>query len=311
MIRSLLFRIVTLLALGGVLSGGAAAQGAAPGIGSDTPDTFALPDEFAAGPVVWWVFDPLDLQATVDSAAYGDTVWVGPGEYDRVVLRSGILLIAQGGAVSTTIRNSRVWCVKADGVDSTAVLEGFTLDGVQSAEGAVTADNSSFTVRDCMLRNAWSGVRAMYSDLRIENCTIRDCQNGIYLFESGGLVVANDIRGCINGLNFVSASPRVIRNEITSNSVGISLSEHSNPRIGGQLSTANRIHENGAGNILNRALEKRFSVRTMKPMTLKAPYNFWGSDCPDSLGFRGPTVWSPWVDEAGTHSIDQCASEGE
>ena len=301
MIRPLVIRIGTLLTLGGLLFGAAAAA----------DFTRDVSGEFTSEPSVWWVFDPIDLQATVDSAAYGDTVWVGPGEYDRVVLRSGILLIAQGGAVSTTIRNSRVWCVKADGVDSTAVLEGFTLDGVQSAEGAVTADNSSFTIRDCVLRNAWSGVRAMYSDLRIVNCTIRDCQNGIYLFESGGRLSDNDIRGCINGVNLVSASPRIIRNEITGNSVGISLSEHSNPRIGGSLSTANRIRDNAAGNVLNRALEKRFSVRTMKPMTLKAPFNFWGSDCPDSLWFRGPVVWSPWVDETGTHTLEDCTSETE
>ncbi len=262
-----------------------------------------------AGAITWDVAEPFDLQAVVDSAAYGDTVWVAPGEYDRVILRSGIRLIAVEGPEVTILRSGDLWCVKADGVDSTAVLEGFTLDGAQAAEGVVTADNSYFTVRDCVVRGAWSGIRAMYSDLRIENCTIRDCQNGIYLFESGGRVRNNEIRDCINGVNLVSASPRVSGNTIRANSVGIFLSEHSDPRVGGSLATANRIHGNRSGNVLNRALEKRFSVRTMKPMTLKASYNFWGSDCPDSLWFRGPVVWTPWVDEAGSRSLDECPTD--
>jgi parallel beta-helix repeat protein len=261
-----------------------------------------------AGALTWPVGDPDSLQSIVDSAAYGDTVLVAPGEYVRVILRSGIRLIAEAGPDETIFRNGRFWCVKADGVDTTAVLEGFTLDGAKAAEGLVTADNSFFLVRDCVLRDAWSGIRAMYSDLRIENCTIRDCQNGIYLFESGGLIRDNDIRNCINGINFVSSSPRVIRNEIAGNSIGLSLSEHSDPRIGGSLATANRIRDNRGGNVLNRALEKRFSVRTMKPMTLEIPYNYWGSDCPDSLGFRGPVVWAPWVDETGTRSLDECST---
>jgi parallel beta-helix repeat protein len=267
------------------------------------------PADTATGPSAWSVVEPFELQETVDAAAYGDTVYVGPGTYGAVTLRSGILLLAEAGPDETVLEHGRFWCVKADGVDSTAVLEGFTLDGAKSAEGAVTADNSYFTVRDCVLRNAWSGVRAMYSDLRVENCTIRDCQNGIYLFESGGVLRDNDVRNCINGMNLVSSSPRVLRNEIVGNSVGISLSEHSDPRIGGSLATSNRIRDNRAGNVLNRALEKRFSVRTMKPMTLKVPYNYWGADCPDSLWFRGPVIWSPWVDESGTHSLEDCPSE--
>jgi hypothetical protein len=44
----------------------------------------------------------------------------------------------------------------------------------------------------------------------------------------------------------------------------------------------------------------------MKPMTLKVPYNFWGADCPDSSDFRGPVDWTPWVDETGTRSLDEC-----
>jgi hypothetical protein len=42
-------------------------------------------------------------------------------------------------------------------------------------------------------------------------------------------------------------------------------------------------------------------------MTLKVPFNFWGSDCPDSSLFRGSVVWKPWVDESGSHSLEKCS----
>ena len=295
------------LAAASVAVGLIVAAGAAPSR-AQQPDFLDDPADSVVGPIAWRVVEPFELQETIDTASPGDTVFVGAGVYGPVTLRSELLLIAEAGPYETILESGQVWCVKAEGVDSTTVLEGFTIDGIRSAEGVITADNSFFTVRDCVLRNAWSGVRAMYSDLRIVNCTIRDCQNGIYLFESGGILRDNDIRNCINGINLVSSSPRVIRNEIVGNSIGISLSEHSDPRIGGSLATANHVRENRAGNVLNRALEKRFSVRTMKPMTLKVPYNSWGADCPDSLWFRGPVIWSPWVDESGTRSLDDCPS---
>ena len=50
----------------------------------------------------------------------------------------------------------------------------------------------------------------------------------------------------------------------------------------------------------------RQGIRTLKPMTLQVPYNFWGSDCPDTLLFKGPIEWSPWVDESGKRSLNQC-----
>ena len=78
-------------------------------------------------------------------------------------------------------------------------------------------------------------------------------------------------------------------------------------QIGGTLATANRIWNNAAGAIRSEALAKNSGVRTLTPMTLKVPYNFWGSDCPDSSLFRGSVEWKPWVDESGTRSIEKCS----
>ena len=101
--------------------------------------------------------------------------------------------------------------------------------------------------------------------------------------------------------------PRVVRNEISSNYLGMRVSEHSKPSIGGSVATANRIFGNAAGAIKNTSLSERGGLRTLKPATMSVPYNFWGSDCPDSSMFRGePVEFRPWVDESGTRSLDKC-----
>lgn len=254
----------------------------------------------------WRATSNADLQNTVDSAAYGDTVYVAPGEYLRVIMRSGIHLLAEEGPENTIIRNDRFWVVKADGVDSLTVVEGFLLDGIKAAEGVVYAENSQLVVRNCHIRGGWSGVRAMFSDMEVRDCLITDCQNGAYFYECGGMIESNEITRCINALSLVSATPRVHRNDIYGNSLGISVSKHSDPVIGGSLSGANRIYDNPGGGVKNTALQKKYELRTMKPATLRVPYNWWGADCPDSSDFRGPVVWSPWVVEDGTRSLEEC-----
>ena len=76
------------------------------------------------------------------------------------------------------------------------------------------------------------------------------------------------------------------RNEIYHNSLGISISKHSDPVVGGSLAGANRIYENPGGGVKNTALQKKYELRTMRPATLRLPYNYWGADCPDSSDFR-------------------------
>lgn len=260
----------------------------------------------AAPAATWRATSDADLQDAVDGAAWGDTVWVAPGEYTRVIMRSGIQLLAEAGPDSTVIRNSRFWVVKADAVDSVATVAGFLLDGVKAAEGVVYAENSQLTVRDCKIRGGWSGVRAVFSDMVVRDCVITDCQNGTYFLECGGIIEGCEITRCTNGLSLVSATTRVQRNEIHGNSLAISVSKHSDPTIGGSISGANRIWGNPGGGVKNTALQKKYELRTMKPATLRVPYNWWGADCPDSGDFRGPVVWAPWVVGDGKRSLEEC-----
>jgi hypothetical protein len=202
------------------------------------------------------------------------------------VLRNGIRLMSERGPEETFIRHSTFWVLEAEGVDSLAVVEGFTIDGLKAAEAVVTAKNCYFTIRNCTIRGGWSGVRAHYSDLRVEQCSIQDCQNGFYLFESGGVITGNDVQLCVKGFTLVSAQPQIIRNTITRNGLGMEVLQHSDPSIGGSVTTANRIWNNAAGAIRNDSYIKQNAIRT-----------------------RGPVEWRPWVDESGEHSIEQCAGK--
>jgi len=55
---------------------------------------FALDAESARGET-WPVSEYRQIQETIESAEYGDTVLVAPGTYSRLVLRPGIRLIAK------------------------------------------------------------------------------------------------------------------------------------------------------------------------------------------------------------------------
>jgi len=265
----------------------------------------ALPPSVSAK--VHRVTEPEKFQLVVDSAAYGDTVRVPPGTYPRVIIRPGISLISEKGPEETTIRNDRMFVVRATDADSLNLVEGFTLDGVRACEAVVDVANSTFLLRNCVIKSGWAGIRGKFSTIRTENCQIRSCQNGYFLEETKGDILENDIRGCATGIHLVSSSPRILRSVITGNSMGIEVTDHSDPSIGGSIATANKIYGNPGGAIYNTASIKEDGLRTLNPMTLRVPYNFWGSDCPDSLDFRGPVVWTPWVDESAKKSIERCA----
>ncbi len=262
-----------------------------------------------AAAATWPVSEKGKLQEALDSAAYGDTVLVAPGQYPRVVLRSGVTLRSEKGPEHTLLKENTFWVVQGEAVDSLAAIEGFTIDGMKGAEGVVYAEESAYRVRNCVIRGGWAGVRALYSDLRVEDCTIRDCTNGIYVFESGGFIAENDIQLCHQAMTIVSSNPRVVRNRITRNGSGIIIEKHSDAEIGGSVATANRIWNNAALAVRNDSYQKQQGVRTWAPMTVKVPYNFWGSDCPDSSLFLGMVEWTPWVDESGTRSIDKCSGK--
>lgn len=250
--------------------------------------------------------DHIEIQEVMDRAAYGDTVLVEPGQYLMLTVRNGIRLIGEQGPENTVFRHTGA-VLNVSQTDSTTLIQNVTVDGVKASEGIIVAEESSVRIRGCVLRNGWVGVRGVQSAFVLEDTEILNCQNGVYLFESEGIVAGCRIHSCITGIALVNSSPRILRNDISRNSLGISVSEHSDPTVGGSLATSNRIYGNPGGAVRNTAMEKRGSVRTMNLIALSFPYNYWGGDCPDSSRtFRGPVEFRPWVDSSGKRSFETC-----
>jgi hypothetical protein len=247
------------------------------------------------------------FQDVIEKAAYGDTVLVAPGTYPSVMLRPGIRLVSEKGPESTTLRGDRNFVVSAKDCDTLNVVDGFTLDGVRACESIVLVEEGPLVVKNCVLKHGWSGVRVEHGTVRAEKLRVTDCQFGFYFNESKGDVLESDVRRCVTGVHLINSSPRILRSTITGNSLGIDVTEHSDPQIGGSVAGANRIYGNPGGAIKNRAYAKEDVLRTTKLLVLRVPYNYWGSNCPDSLIFRGSVVWAPWVDETAKKSFERCA----
>jgi hypothetical protein len=251
--------------------------------------------------------DRKKFQDAIEMAAYGDTVLVAPGTYEGIRLRPGIRLVSEKGPEVTTIRGQHRYVIHAPDSDSLNVIDGFTLDGVRACESIILLEKSPMTVKNCVLKHGWAGIHGNEADIRASNLKISDCQYGYYLLESKGEIIENDIRRCVTAIHLISSNPRILRSVITGNSLGIEVTEHSDPQIGGSLASANKIFGNPGGAIKNQAYAKEEEFRTIKPLKLRAAYNFWGSNCPDSMAFRGPVSWVPWVDETAKKSLDRCA----
>ena len=222
------------------------------------------------------VTEPEKFQLVIDSAAYGDTVGVPPGTYPRIIARPGIRIVSEKGPLETTIRNERIFVVRAEDADSLNLVEGFTLDGVKACEAVVDLKRSTFVLRNCVIKGGWAGVRGQFSTVRSENCQIRACQNGYFLEETKGDILENDIRGCGTGIHLISSSPRILRSVLTGNSMAIAVVDHSDPSIGGSIATANRIYGNPGGAIHNMATIKQEGLRTLQSSDASRSLQFLG-----------------------------------
>ena len=92
------------------------------------------------------------IQAALDAAHDGETVWVGPGTYLEHELTMGgkaIVLISTEGATETTIKGGRIGTVIlfVDGESEESTLDGFTLTG----------GNASYNCREDGACKYWGG----------------------------------------------------------------------------------------------------------------------------------------------------------
>jgi len=151
------------------------------------------------------------LQAAIDAAAPGDTVWIPPGTYrneGNVNLDFGgktLVLKSESGPAETILHGSsrdRLFLFHS-GEDSSCVVEGFTIQNGRetSDQGALLdggcveiTNGSSPTFRDCVFQyGAATQGGAVHADASSEprflDCTFRNCQA-----EIGGAVAVISIR---------------------------------------------------------------------------------------------------------------------
>ena len=128
------------------------------------------------------------IQAAINGAGSGDTVHVAPGTYyERITLKSGVIVQGAGAGVTTI---DSVWSgpvVTASNVDSTAVLDGFTITrGISNYGGGMYNESGSPTVTNCTFSGnkagRWGGGMFNAGSPTVTNCTF----SGNYAWLSGG-----------------------------------------------------------------------------------------------------------------------------
>lgn len=140
------------------------------------------------------------LQAAIDAAAVGDTIWVSPGTYKGpFVLKKRLVLFGEGGPTETIL----------DGGDSVRVLhvEGVVRGGIYGfriqrgkapgGSGIYCLRDTTFAIESCDIRSNWeAGVAVWQSVIRIADSEISE--------NKGSGLTASDSEMKIFGVTFRS-----------------------------------------------------------------------------------------------------------
>ena len=129
------------------------------------------------------------LQAAIDAAAPGDTIWVAPGIYRGPFrLTKKLVLYGEKGADKTILdgRDS-VRVLHVEGVN-TASLIGFTVrNGKSNSGGGVyCVRDTAFQIGDCVFTNNWESALSVWdcNAVTVGGCTLRG--------NKGSAIVANN-----------------------------------------------------------------------------------------------------------------------
>jgi C1A family cysteine protease len=220
------------------------------------------------------------IQAAINAASVLDTVVVAPGTYNEAItLKDNVMVRSSGGASVTTITQASGTIVTSLVLRGLAGIEGFTVDGLGTAEYGLDAWGSDIVVKDCVFKRALTGANFQY---------------GGYATVSGNLFTSTT-----NGVACSDTSePRLIGNAFDGNTRGIRNYGEPGPVIGGSLAEANDF----ANNTRHVSNVSEFGA------VVRAEYNYWGDDCADPAWFYGSVDYTPWTDETHTSVYTECLS---
>ncbi len=225
------------------------------------------------------------IQAAINAASVLDTVEVAPGTYNEAVtLKEDVMVRSSGGSSVTTIAGGSGAVVTSLVLHGLAGLDGFTVNGLGTADYGLNAWSSGIVVRDCVFTGSVNGAN----------------------FEYGGsaLLDGNEFTGNTNGVVcWDTAEPRLVGNWIHGNSRGVRSYGEPGPLVGGSLGEANDFASN----------TRHVSNYSELGAVVRAEYNYWGDECVDPAWFFGAVDYIPWTDETHTGVYTECLSgvEGE
>jgi len=117
------------------------------------------------------------LQAAIDAASPGDTVWVGPGTYfGPITIKKRLVLFAEDGPEKTVLDGrDTVRVVHVEGVKGGAIL-GFRIQNGKApgGSGIYCLRDTMFTMGSCEIRGNWETGVALWKcgSLQIGDCEI-------------------------------------------------------------------------------------------------------------------------------------------
>lgn len=248
------------------------------------------------------------IQEAMRQARHGDTVLVGPGEYEGPVdVKNGVVLKSTDGPELTKIKGHRWWVVRLADSDTLTALIGFTVTGVKAADRVVFCSGGGLPrVYNNIVQKGWYGISCEGSSASVRGNVVRMNKYGIACDRASPVCSHNRITGNQIGITLTDALPKLESNVIDLNQVGIYVGGYSLPRIGGSLETANDIFDNSKCDLQNDAVVKEDGIRTLIPLLLQAEYNFWGSECPDREKFFGSVDYKPWADKEHKKKLTAC-----
>jgi len=220
------------------------------------------------------------IQAAIDAAAVLDTVVVAPGTYNEALtLKDNVMVRSTGGASVTTITQGSGTVVTSMVLHELAGLEGFTVDGLGTAQYGLDAWASDLLVKDCVFKRATTGANFQY---------------GGFATVSGNLFTTTTTGVACSD----TSEPRLIGNTFSGNTRGVRNYGDPGPLIGGSLADANNFTSN----------TRHISNVSELGSVIRAEYNYWGNDCADPVWFYGPVDYTPWTDATHTTVFTECLS---
>jgi hypothetical protein len=141
------------------------------------------------------------IQAAIDAATPGDTIWVAPGVYrGSIVMKKRLVLFGDGGPDSTILDGGdSVRVLHVEGVKGGALI-GFGIRGGKSVAGGgvYLLRDTTFSIDACSFRRNWESAVAAWEcrEIRVANSRFEENQ--------GSAMQWNETTGFLRGCQFVN-----------------------------------------------------------------------------------------------------------